>query len=168
MIAFASGLSVVRFSCFKARSDEAPIMSLSRNISRGGWRRVVWREGTGGWRGRRLSGHRFGRTALLVIVTILLALPASEGAWAQREIEQQVGRHACRWVWDCTRGQCKHVSQCAEPNGLVPPEPKELPPLSPVDSGPFMVPDTLPAGGSHCPPRRTCDQMGECVWEVKC
>lgn len=143
-------------------------MSSLRNISGGDKGTPGWLEGTGCCLGWRPTAYGFGRFGLLAIAVVLVILSASEAAWAQREIEQQVGRHVCKWVWDCTRGRCKHVSQCAEPNDLVPPEPKELPPLSPVDSGPFMIPDILSPGGSHCPPRRTCDQMGECIWEVKC
>lgn len=110
--------------------------------------------------------RRFGVICLLVIVTMVASQYGNLAAWAQGE--QVVGRHACKWIWDCTRGQCRHIPQCENSYDMVPPEPQELPPLSPVDSGAFMVPDVLPSGGNHCPPTRTCDQMGECVWEVKC
>lgn len=101
--------------------------------------------------------------ACLVVGAAYIAPGGSKLAYSQ-----PVGRQECKWVWDCTKGRCKHTTQCANAYDLVPPEPQELPPLAPVDTGAYMPPDVLPAGGSHCPPKRTCDQMGQCVWEVKC
>lgn len=123
--------------------------------------------------GRRASACRWrfllmDRSRWLILPGLAISMAVIVPCIDMRAHAQPVGRQECKWIWDCTKGRCKHTPQCANNYDLIPPEPQELPPLVPIDSGASIVPDILPAAGSHCPPKRTCDQDGKCVWEVKC
>lgn len=74
----------------------------------------------------------------------------------------------CRWVWDCTSGSCKHEPRCDHDYDVVPPEPLELPPVTPLDLGSSPMAIFPPAGRQRCVPKRVCDTYGKCEWQTRC
>lgn len=74
----------------------------------------------------------------------------------------------CEWIWNCTNGPCRHIPQCEHNYDIVPPEPMELPPVSPLDMGSQPAALYPPAGNETCVPQHICDTAGNCEWQTKC
>ena len=110
----------------------------------------------------RLTG-RLSKSSIHIATVLLVAMGVLGRSAPVHADEQQ-----CQWVWNCTNGPCKHVPLCDHTYDVVPPEPMELPPVAPLDTGSLPAPPYPPAGREMCAPKRICDTAGNCTWQTRC
>lgn len=75
---------------------------------------------------------------------------------------------ACKWVYDCSSGQCKQVPICTNTFDQVPVKPLSVPPIVPPSITPIMPPTVPPVGTQACHPMRVCNPQGQCSWQQVC
>lgn len=74
---------------------------------------------------------------------------------------------ACKWVWNCSNGPCKHVPVCDSPVDIVPPEPAGIPPIAPPSVRPIERPTVPPVGARSCHKEYIVED-GKASWKTIC